>query len=121
MIVAGFGFSKSADVASLAAALRATGASGVTHFATVEEKAESAALKDLAETMGLVIQPIVADALPSASVETQSERSKRIFGTGSLSEAVALLGAGRNARLVVARVISPDRQSTCAIAEGEGI
>ena len=120
MIVAGFGFRKSADVASLETALEATGVPAVTHFATVAEKAEAEALQALSEKTGIPIHRVAATALPGAKVETQSEKSNRIFGTGSLSEAAALLAAGRNARLVVPRVISPDRQSTCAIAEGDG-
>jgi cobalt-precorrin 5A hydrolase len=50
-------------------------------------------------------------------VETQSEKSKSMYGTGSLSEAVALIAAGPKARLLAARAISPDTMATCAIAE----
>jgi len=42
------------------------------------------------------------------------------FGVGSVAEAVALVAAGRNARLVATRVVSQDRTATAAIAEGEG-
>lgn len=118
MIVAGFGFRKGAGIDSLQAALKATGVSGVTHFATIATKADSAALTELARATGVSLRAIPAKALPRAAVATHSERSEKLFGTGSLSEAAALLAAGTDARLIVTRVISPDRMATCAIAEG---
>ncbi len=117
MIVAGFGFRKDANPESLAAALKATGITRVTHFATTDAKANAAPLTDLARQSGIPICAVPADRLPQAAVETQSEKSTRLFGTGSLSEAAALLAAGPNARLIAPRVISPDRMATCAIAE----
>jgi cobalt-precorrin 5A hydrolase len=51
---------------------------------------------------------------------TRSERIATSFGVGSLAEAVALVAAGRNARLVSSRVVSQDRTATAAIAEGDG-
>lgn len=116
MRVAGFGFRKGAEVVSLDAALSAAGGN-VQAFATVEEKADARCLQDLANRHGVTIIPVAKDALPSVPTQTQSDKSQARFGTGSLSEAAALIAAGPGARLVTARVISPDKMATCAIAE----
>jgi cobalt-precorrin 5A hydrolase len=116
MKVAGFGFRKGASVESLAAAFtRAGGAADV--FATVTAKADAPCLTELAARFGVEVRLVNADDLPKAKVTTQSEKSTRLFGTGSLSEAAALIAAGPGARLITARVISPDSMATCAIAE----
>ncbi|MEM7752690.1 MAG: cobalamin biosynthesis protein [Pseudomonadota bacterium] len=118
MKVAGFGFRKGAHVDSLIAALEAAGGgAGVTSVATVVDKADAAAFQALAERLGLPIDAVPVDALPWVAVETQSEKSKAMYGTGSLSEAVALIAAGPSARLLAARAISPDTMATCAIAK----
>lgn len=49
---------------------------------------------------------------------TRSKRVMAVKGTTSIAEAAALVGAGRNARLLGARVSAG--RVTCAIAEGEG-
>ncbi|MEM9425471.1 MAG: cobalamin biosynthesis protein [Pseudomonadota bacterium] len=118
MKVAGFGFRKGAGVDSLIAALEAAGGrEGVTLVATVVDKADATAFQALAERLALPINAVPGEALPLAAVATQSEKSKAMYGTGSLSEAVALIAAGPNARLLSARAISPDTMATCAIAE----
>jgi cobalt-precorrin 5A hydrolase len=120
MRVAGFGFRKAAKVESLLAALEAAGgANGITRIATVDDKANAAAFQALAERLSLPLEAVPAEALPWVAVETQSEKSKAMYGTGSLSEAVALIAAGPTARLLAARAISPDTMATCAIAEAE--
>lgn len=118
MKVAGFGFRRNAEVESLLAALDAAGGvNGVTRIATVADKASAAAFQALAERLALPLEAVPAEALPWVAVETQSEKSKAMYGTGSLSEAVALIAAGPKARLLAARAISPDTMATCAIAE----
>ncbi len=117
MIVAGFGFRAGASVESLATAFVATGKTADV-FATVTTKADAACLTELAARFGVPVASVDADALPKVTVATQSEKSARMFGTGSLSEAAALIAAGPGARLIVTRVISPDSMATCAIAEG---
>ncbi len=47
---------------------------------------------------------------------TQSPRIKERFGTGSLSEALALLASSGPARLIGPRLISSDRSAALAIA-----
>ena len=118
MRVAGFGFRKAAGVESLLAALEAAGgADGITRIATVTEKARSEVFLALAERLGLTVEAVPQAALGWAVVDTQSEKSRAMYGTGSLSEAAALIAAGPGARLLVRRAISPDSMATCAIAE----
>ncbi len=117
MKVAGFGFRKGAGVESLLAALEATGATGVTKIATAEGKADALAIRALAEQLHLPLEAVSDAALPAAEVLTQSEKSTAMYGTGSLSEAAALIAAGPGARLLGPRVISGDTMATCAIAE----
>ena len=120
MRVAGFGFRKGAEVESLLAALDAAGGSaGVSRIATEAGKAEAQVFRDLAERLDLPVEPVPRAALAGAAVETVSEKSVAMFGTGSLSEATALIAAGPGARLLSRRAISPDSMATCAIAEGE--
>ncbi len=119
MRVAGFGFRKGAGVESLRAAFEAAGgASGVDMIATAETKIE--ALTGLVNDWGLEIVSVPVAALADQPVMTQSAKSARMFGTGSLSEAAALWGAGEGAVLVARRAISPDHMATCAIAKGAG-
>lgn len=118
MRVAGFGFRKGAGVESLVAALEAAGGrDGVSRIATIGSKAGTDAFQALAERLALPVEAVPAEALPWVAVETQSEKSKAMYGTGSLSEAVALIAAGPRAKLLAARAISPDSMATCAIAE----
>ncbi len=120
MKVAGFGFRKGAGVNSLLAALDAAGGPvGLNAIATVTEKAEAEVFLALADHLTLPVEAIAKDALPWAAVETQSEKSKAMYGTGSLSEAVALIAVGPKARLLAPRCVSPDSMATCAIAERE--
>ncbi|MDO5612468.1 MAG: precorrin methylase [Paracoccus sp. (in: a-proteobacteria)] len=110
MIVAGFGFTSTAGVASLRGALQAaTAATGLTptHAATAPDKAAALAV------LGL---PVIAVTDLPADTPTQSAASLRARATGSLAEAAALAAAGPGARLAAVRVVSPDRRATCAIA-----
>ena len=119
MRVAGFGFRKGAAPASLHSALDvAVSGQGVTHVATVSEKAASEVFQAFASRTGLPVIAVDADALGDVEVLTVSKKSLRLWGTGSLSEAVALLAAGPEAVLTGPRVVSPDSMATCAIAIG---
>lgn len=121
MRVAGFGFRRNVTFASLLEALAAAGgAEGVTVVATVSEKAEFDALQRLAQELDVPVKAIPADALAGVATSTRSEFIETKFGTGSVAEAVALVAAGRHARLVSTRAVSQDRTATAAIAEGEG-
>ncbi|WP_298367876.1 cobalamin biosynthesis protein [uncultured Bradyrhizobium sp.] len=121
MKVVGLGFRSNASVVSLRDALDAVGGSkGLAAIATVSDKADAAALKALAQELGLPIRSIPAEMLAKIKTATQSELIKARFGTGSVAEAAAVAAAGRGARLISVRAVSQDRMATAAIAEGDG-
>lgn len=118
MIVAGFGFSTRASVASLADALqRAAEGHEVSAFATLTDKCELVGA--LAERHHLPVHPISAAELETIETQTQSIRSLRTRRTGSVAEASALAAAGPGAVLLRSRVESADRLATCALAQGK--
>lgn len=119
MIVAGFGFRGNATASSLQDAYDlARGAAVANLFATAADKAQSAVFRDFA--MSLAIPPLgIAPAeLEAQETVTRSAPSMAARRTGSVAEAAALAGAGRGARLLVARAVSRDGRATCALAEG---
>ncbi|MDI2052245.1 MULTISPECIES: cobalamin biosynthesis protein [Bradyrhizobium] len=121
MKVAGLGFRRNASVASLRDALDAAGGSdGLAAIATVSDKTDAAALKVLAQELGLPVRGISAGILAEIQTATQSEIIKARFGTGSVAEAAAIAAAGRGARLISVRTASRDRMAIAAIAEGDG-
>lgn len=120
MRVAGFGFRKGAGLDSLEAALRAVGGEGITHLATVTEKAGDGVFRALADRLALPVVTVDAERLPGARTVTQSEASRAAYGTGSVAEACALIAAGPGAALAGPRRVSPDGQATCAIAVRNG-
>jgi len=121
MRVAGLGFRQGVEVAALREALAAAGGHhGLGALATIGDKAAAVAFVTLAGELGLPIRSVSADILAGVETSTRSERIATSFGVGSLAEAVALVAAGRNARLVGRRAVSQDRMATAAIAEGEG-
>ncbi|MDE3079755.1 MAG: cobalamin biosynthesis protein [Paracoccaceae bacterium] len=117
MRVAGIGFRRNANLASLKAALDEAGTDGLSALATVESKADAPALQALANMLGLPIQSIAQVDLARQTVLTHSPRVTALVGAGSLAEAAALAGAGLGARLLGPRVQSPDGMATAAIAE----
>lgn len=119
MIVAGFGFRSGVTLAALQdALLRAGSAGGVTHLATLAEKAEG--LMPLAQLLDLPVVALEAEVLRGFPTPTRSDRVEAMFGTGSLAEAAALVAAGQGARLRGPRAVSEDGTATAAIAEGSG-
>lgn len=118
MIVAGFGFRTGADMASLRAALALHGVAPDL-LATAAAKAAEAPIAGLARALHLPVVAVAADQLRAQRVVTHSPASLAHHGTGSLAEAAALAAAGPGARLLAARIISPDRLATCAIATGD--
>lgn len=121
MKVAGLGFRKDVTLASLREALLAAGGrEGLVAIATVSDKAEAEALKQLACECGVPIKAVLAEALAGIDTPTQSKLIAEKFGTGSIAEAAALAAAGLHARLIATRAVSQDRTATAAIAEGDG-
>lgn len=118
MIVAGFGFRGSADVASCEAALALAqhGHPPVTALAAPDDKAPL--LAPLAQALGIPLIALAADRLTGLATPTRSQASLDARGTGSVAEAAALVAVGDGARLIARRCISPDRRATCAIAQG---
>lgn len=115
MIVAGFGCRSGAGEGGLRAALAGHGAS-VTALATLMHK--EALLAPLARALGLPLILIDPGAIECVETPTRSSASLAAYGTGSVAEAVALVAAGSGARLIATRIISPDGQATCALAQG---
>ena len=116
MRVAGFGFRPAATADALMDAYRLAGG-GADALATVAQKADAAALRDLARTLGLGIIAVAPQVIAATPTATQSPRVAARFGTGSLAEAASLAGAGAGARLTGPRQVSGDGMATAAIAE----
>jgi len=116
--IAGFGFRREATVGSLGQALDQL----VEQYGAIDKLAAARSMLPLVEELGRLrgIEVIsVADAeLPTVTTLTHSAQSLQARGTGSVAEAVALLAAGPNARLVGPRIISADRKATAALAKG---
>ncbi|MBN6090915.1 cobalamin biosynthesis protein [Lactobacillus delbrueckii subsp. bulgaricus] len=108
-------------LASLREALEAAGGpDGLAAVATISDKADAEALKQLACECGVPVRAVPADVLASFPPPPQSDFFVEKFGTGSVAEAVALAAVGPRARLIASRVVSQDRPATAAIAEGDG-
>lgn len=119
MRVAGIGCRAGAALPALQALLaRAGGAAGLDRIATLAARAPEVA--PLAHALGLPLDLLAEAQLRGVATPTQSPRIAARFGTGSVAEAVALLAAGANARIMTARIAAPDGQATLAIAEGNG-
>ena len=115
MIVAGFGCRSGATEQALRTALGVHG-TGVTALATLAHK--EALLAPLARTLDLPLILIDPCAVEGVDTPTRSAASLAAYGVGSVAEAVALTAAGTGARLIATRIISPDGQATCALAQG---
>ncbi|WP_422632381.1 cobalamin biosynthesis protein [Sphingobium sp.] len=122
MIVAGFGFRGGADLDALRRLfdLAQRGQPRITHLATPQDKI--AALRPLADALGLPLSAIAPAAMVAAPTHTCSPASLKARGVGSVAEACALAAATLSGRppprLLLSRQISPDRMATCAIAQG---
>lgn len=80
----------------------------------------SGQVQPVAASLGLRFFAVSETDLHGTITPTVSPRVGTRFGTGSIAEATALIAAGRNARIVMLRLISPDSTATIAIAEGDG-
>jgi cobalt-precorrin 5A hydrolase len=89
-------------------------------IATEAEKANERGIEDAARCLSVrFIACGIADLEEVADqVITRSSRVQALKGVPSIAEAAALVAAGRNARLLGARVATD--KITCAIAIGEG-
>ncbi|MGR2737756.1 cobalamin biosynthesis protein [Billgrantia sp. Q4P2] len=118
MRVAGFGFRREAQLASLVDALEQLEA----QHGSVDRLAVTQAMwplvQELGRARGLAVIPVADAALPTVTTITHSRHSLQARGTGSVAEAVALLAAGPGAELLGPRLISADRLATAAVARG---
>jgi len=126
VIVAGIGCGRDTPaaeiVALVTAALKQFGIApgDLAALATERTKADEPGLAAAAQQMALPLLRSSVEQLESVAEKllTHSARVMQLTGTPSIAEAAALVGAGRNARLLGARISSG--RVTCAIAEGEG-
>lgn len=118
MIIAGFGFRRSATLESLQDAYaRATDGCDATAIATLRDKADCAAFEDLAHALALPVYRICPEDARAMKTPTQSAASQSAYDVGSVAEAAALAAAGPGAALLRVRVISKDHLATCALAQ----
>ena len=126
MIVAGVGCRRgtSADelerVVRLALGLFELPAERLEAIATESEKATEPAFPELARRLSVRLVACTALDLDRVAglVLTVSRLALEAKGLPSIAEASAVVAAGRNARLLGARVAT--ERATCAIATGEG-
>ncbi len=114
--IAGFGFRRSATIASLAEALERLEA----QYGPADRLAAADSMRSrverLGEARGLETLAVPDAALASADTHTHSPHSRRARSTGSVAEAVARLAAGPGSELLGPRLISMDRCATAAMA-----
>ena len=126
MIVAGVGCRRgtSADeiekVVRMALGLFQLPAERLDALATESEKATEPAFAEAARRLSTKLMACTVEDLDrvAGQVLTPSKLALEAKGVPSIAEASALVGAGRNARLLGTRVATV--QATCAIAVGDG-
>jgi cobalt-precorrin 5A hydrolase len=126
MIVAGVGFRRGASadelerVVRLALGMHELPVERLQALATESEKATEPAFPEVARRLS--VRPVACTALDldrvAGQVLTPSKMVLKAKGLPSIAEAAAIVVAGRNARLLGARVAT--ERATCAIATGDG-
>ena len=117
MNVLGLGFRASATLDSFK-----TGVSGTNFLDKIDliavphDKIKNPMLIRFASFKGLDLMPISEESMSLQTTDTISQYSKLYKSVGSVAEAVALAGAGKNSILIVTRVISEDRLVSAAVA-----
>lgn len=112
MRVAGIGCRENTSAETLDALVRL--ALPLDRLATLVDR--EAVIAPVAAAFGLHLSLWSRDALLGVDTPTSSRRIVARFGTGSVAEALALVAAGRGARMIRRRIVSHDRQATLAIA-----
>ena len=116
--IAGFGFRSEATLASLGQALDQL----ADQYGAIDKLAAAHSMLPLVEELGrlrsIEVIAVVDAKLPTVTTLTHSAQSLQARGTGSVAEAVALLAAGPDAKLLGPRIISADRKATAALAKG---
>ncbi|MFG6137652.1 cobalamin biosynthesis protein [Halomonas sp. B23F22_10] len=116
MRIAGFGFRRSATLASLTEALERLEACHGPADRLAAADSMRPTVQALGEARGLETLAVPDETLASAETLTHSPRSRRARGTGSVAEAVAILAAGPSGELLGPRRVSADRRATAAMA-----
>ncbi|WP_342750169.1 cobalamin biosynthesis protein [Albidovulum inexpectatum] len=114
--MAGIGLRANARADSIADALARAGGD-VACLAVLADKAGHPALRAFSARAGMQVRLVPRESLAGIVTLSRSSRIEARFGTGSVAEALALVGAGPGARLVGPRVVSHDGLATAAIAE----
>ncbi len=126
MIVAGIGCRRGASAAAITQIVEAALAecqlklSALEALATAAEKGDEPGIRDTAERLSLPLILVAAPDLGLAADKalTVSQRVLDLKGVPSIAETAAIAAAGRDARLLAARI--SNKEATCAIAIGEG-
>ena len=89
-------------------------------IATAASKSDEPGIEAAAQILGVTLVACTEAQLASACdrVITLSARVQALKGVPSIAEASAIVAAGRNARLLGARIATGT--ATCAIAQGDG-
>jgi cobalt-precorrin 5A hydrolase len=87
---------------------------------SVEDKRDELGLIDAATALGVPLEFLPRASLRRVdkAIVTPSHRAVAALGLTSISEASALVGAGRGAMLIMPRIVC--QGVTCAAARGEG-
>ncbi|WP_406736523.1 cobalamin biosynthesis protein [Thioclava sp. GXIMD4215] len=118
--VLGVGLQSRAESAALAALLDAAREAAPDMLAILADKADHPALQTVLQAVqaaGLPVCLIARSRLNGVATPTYSARVAERFGTGSVAEALALVAAGPEARIVQPRAISPCGTMTTALAD----
>jgi cobalt-precorrin 5A hydrolase len=127
MIVAGIGCRRGASAEAIGQIVEAALAgcrlerSQLNALATAAEKGEEPGIRDTAGRLALPLILVAAEDLARAADKALSfsQRVLDLKGVPSIAETAAIAAAGRNARLLAARI--SNKEAACAIAIGEGI
>ena len=126
MIAIGVGCRQGASQAEIAAMIQEAladaqiGGSEPACLFSIDAKRNEAGLVGAADALRLPLEFLSAEALRAAEdkIATRSAQAAARFGVASVSEAAALAGAGRDARLIAPRVARSN--VTIAVARGSG-
>lgn len=115
MIVAGIGLRASATIEDLELLLNLSDRLP-DRIALLADKSTHPALQAVILRTALPLVTFARDEIRGIATPGQSARQMTIFGTGSVSEACALLAAGPGARLICPRIFAPSSRATIAFA-----
>ena len=125
MIAIGVGCRRGASEDAIAALVKeasksAEGCGEPTRLFSIDVKRDEAGLVGAAAALGLPLEFLPVEALRAVEgkIATRSAQAEARFGVASVSEAAALVGAGRDARLIAPRVARSG--VTVAVARGSG-